>query len=75
MMFIVSKRLYNFIAQLGFFILLIVLVIPVQGIFARNVVSFVRSLIPPSCARLMHEQAVFSIFIQGLHYMIENVSR
>jgi hypothetical protein len=35
----------------------------------------VRSLIPPSCARLMHEQAVFSIFIQGLHYMIENVSR
>ncbi|KAJ7364444.1 hypothetical protein DFH08DRAFT_1016826, partial [Mycena albidolilacea] len=59
MMFIVSKRLYNFIAQLGFFILLMVLVIPDQTIFARNVVSF----------------AVFSIFIQGLHYMVENSRR
>ncbi|KAJ6610696.1 hypothetical protein B0H10DRAFT_2224748 [Mycena sp. CBHHK59/15] len=57
MMFIVSKRLYNFIAQLVFFILLMVLVIPDQGIYVRNVVSFV----------------VFSIAIQGLHYTIENV--
>ncbi|KAJ7024754.1 hypothetical protein C8F04DRAFT_1130467 [Mycena alexandri] len=59
MMFIVSKRLYNFIAQLIYFILLIVLIIPVQGIYARNVVSF----------------AVFSIFIQGLHYTMENARR
>ena len=42
MMFIVSKRLYNFIAQVLFFILLVSLILPVQGIYARNVVSFVR---------------------------------
>ncbi|KAJ7602458.1 hypothetical protein DFH06DRAFT_360709 [Mycena polygramma] len=59
MMFVISKRLYNCIAQVAFFILLMVLVIPDQGIFARNVVSF----------------AVFSIFIQGLHYMMENNKR
>ncbi|KAJ6545097.1 hypothetical protein DFH09DRAFT_1509542 [Mycena vulgaris] len=59
MMFIVSKRLYNFIAQIIFFILLVVLIIPVQGIYARNVVSF----------------AVFSIFIQGLTYSMENSKR
>ncbi|KAF8176577.1 hypothetical protein K438DRAFT_1607252 [Mycena galopus ATCC 62051] len=59
MMFVISKRLYNFIAQIIFFILLITLVIPVQGIFARNVVTFV----------------VFSVFIQGLHYMMENSKR
>ncbi|KAJ7196860.1 hypothetical protein GGX14DRAFT_375677 [Mycena pura] len=59
MMFIVSKRLYNFIAQVLFFILLVSLILPVQGIFARNVVSF----------------AVFSIFIQGLHYMMEDARR
>ncbi|KAJ7707367.1 hypothetical protein B0H17DRAFT_918003 [Mycena rosella] len=58
MMFIVSKRLYNCIAQVVFFILLCVLILPVQGIYARNVVSF----------------AIFSIFIQGLHYSIENAS-
>ncbi|KAJ6561985.1 hypothetical protein B0H19DRAFT_1143223 [Mycena capillaripes] len=59
MMFIISKRLYNFIAQVAFFILLLVLIIPNQGIYARNVVSF----------------AIFSIFIQGLHYTIENSRR
>ncbi|KAJ7679109.1 hypothetical protein DFH06DRAFT_505302 [Mycena polygramma] len=59
MMFVISKRLYNCIAQVAFFILLMVLVIPDQGIFARNVVSF----------------AVFSIFIQGLHYTMENARR
>ncbi|KAJ7476231.1 hypothetical protein FB451DRAFT_1033745 [Mycena latifolia] len=59
MMFIVTKRLYNFIAQVIFFILLVALILPVQGIYARNVVSF----------------AVFSIFIQGLHYSIENAKR
>ncbi|KAF8141078.1 hypothetical protein K438DRAFT_1922614 [Mycena galopus ATCC 62051] len=59
MMFVISKRLYNFVAQIIFFILLMVLVIPVQGIFARNVVTFV----------------IFSVFIQGLHYMMENSKR
>ncbi|KAJ7765299.1 hypothetical protein B0H16DRAFT_1883289 [Mycena metata] len=59
MMFIVSKRLYNFIAQVIFFVLLVVLIIPVQGIYARNVVSF----------------AVFSLFVQGLHYTLENSRR
>ncbi|KAJ7854135.1 hypothetical protein B0H13DRAFT_2358617 [Mycena leptocephala] len=55
-MFVVSKRLYNCIAQVLFLILLCVLILPDQGIYARNVVSF----------------AVFSIFIQGLNYMMEN---
>ncbi|KAF7309972.1 Histidine kinase domain-containing protein [Mycena indigotica] len=59
MMFIVSKRLYNAVAQLVFFILLVALIIPDQGIYARNVVSFV----------------VFSIFIQALHYSIEDAQR
>ncbi|KAJ7119898.1 hypothetical protein C8R43DRAFT_1241693 [Mycena crocata] len=59
MMFIISKRLYNCIAQVIFFIFLLVLILPDQGIYARNIVSFV----------------VFSIFIQGLHYTIENARR
>ncbi|KAF7308304.1 Histidine kinase domain-containing protein [Mycena chlorophos] len=59
MMFIVSKRLYNAIAQFAFFILLVVLILPVQDIYARNVVSF----------------AVYSIFIQVLHYMKEDTRR
>ncbi|KAJ7826332.1 hypothetical protein B0H13DRAFT_2374478 [Mycena leptocephala] len=58
-MFVVSKRLYNCIAQVLFLILLCVLILPDQGIYARNVVSF----------------AVFSIFIQGLDYMMENARR
>ncbi|KAJ7032423.1 hypothetical protein C8F04DRAFT_959067 [Mycena alexandri] len=59
MMFIISKRLYNFIAQVIFFVLLVVLIIPVQGIYARNVVAF----------------AIFSLFVQGLHYTLENSRR
>ncbi|KAJ7471558.1 hypothetical protein B0H11DRAFT_2433686 [Mycena galericulata] len=59
MMFIVSKRLYNAIAQLSFFIVVCVLILPVQGIYARNVVSFV----------------LFSVFIQGLHYSIQDGRR
>ncbi|KAJ7738372.1 hypothetical protein B0H16DRAFT_1891390 [Mycena metata] len=59
MMFVISKRLYNFIAQIVSFILLAVLILPVQGVYARNVVSF----------------AVFSIFIQGLQYSSENDRR
>ncbi|KAF7308311.1 Histidine kinase domain-containing protein [Mycena chlorophos] len=59
MMFIGSKRLYNAIAQVAYFVLLVALVIPVQGIYARNVVSFV----------------VYSIFIQALHYMMEDARR
>ncbi|KAJ7185258.1 hypothetical protein C8R46DRAFT_1059909 [Mycena filopes] len=59
MMFIISKRLYNFIAQIVFFVLLLVLIVPVQGIYARNVVAF----------------AVFSLFVQGLHYMLEDSRR
>ncbi|KAJ7738359.1 hypothetical protein B0H16DRAFT_96667 [Mycena metata] len=59
MMFVVSKRLYNFIAQIVCFILLVVLVLPVQGLYARNVVSF----------------GVFSIFMQGLQYTSENDRR
>ncbi|KAJ7285299.1 hypothetical protein C8J57DRAFT_1671864, partial [Mycena rebaudengoi] len=59
MMFVISKRLYNAVAQFIFFILLATLIIPVQPIYSRNVVSFV----------------VFSIFIQGLHYSIENAKR
>ncbi|KDQ57180.1 hypothetical protein JAAARDRAFT_207498 [Jaapia argillacea MUCL 33604] len=59
MMFVVSKRFYNFIAQFAVFVLLLVLVIPNQKIFARNVISF----------------ALFSIFIQGLHYSREKTER
>ncbi|KAJ7081771.1 hypothetical protein B0H15DRAFT_932791 [Mycena belliarum] len=59
MMFIVSKRLYNCVAQVVYFILLVALILPVQGIYARNVVNF----------------AVFSIFIQGLHYSMEKSKR
>lgn len=42
MMFIISHRLYNAIMQLGVVILWSVLILPVLGIFARNVVGFVR---------------------------------
>ncbi|KAJ7028442.1 hypothetical protein C8F04DRAFT_1398958 [Mycena alexandri] len=59
MMFVVSKRLYNFIAQIVCFVLLVVLILPVQGLYARNVVNF----------------AVFSIFMQGLQYTSENNRR
>ncbi|KAJ7738390.1 hypothetical protein B0H16DRAFT_1424929 [Mycena metata] len=59
MMFVISKRLYNFIAQIVSFILLAVLILPVHGIYARNVVSF----------------AVFSIFIQGLQHSSESDRR
>lgn len=59
MMFIISKRLYNAIAQIIFFILLMALVIPDQDIYARNVISFV----------------IFSIFLQALHFNIEMTSR
>ncbi|KAJ7620831.1 hypothetical protein DFH06DRAFT_62275 [Mycena polygramma] len=59
MMFIVSKRLYNAIAQVALFILLMVLVIPISPVFARNVVSFL----------------VFSMFMQGLNYKMENSRR
>ncbi len=74
MMFVISKRLYNCIAQTIFFILVLVLVIPVQSIYARNVVSFVRVPTSFSYAVLMQEQVIFSIFIQGMNYMTENVS-
>ncbi|KAJ7160232.1 hypothetical protein C8R46DRAFT_1285747 [Mycena filopes] len=59
MMFIVSKRLYNFIAQIICFVLLVVLILPIQGLYTRNVASFV----------------VFSIFMQGLQYTSENDRR
>ncbi|KDQ54456.1 hypothetical protein JAAARDRAFT_696446 [Jaapia argillacea MUCL 33604] len=59
MLFIVTRRIYNAVAQLSVFVLLLALVIPNQKIFARNVVSF----------------AIFSIFIQGLHYSRELTER
>ncbi|KDQ58477.1 hypothetical protein JAAARDRAFT_57408 [Jaapia argillacea MUCL 33604] len=55
MMFIVSRRFYNFIAQLVVLILFLVLVVPIQALFVRNVISFI----------------IFSIFIQGLNYARE----
>ncbi|EIN11110.1 hypothetical protein PUNSTDRAFT_119885 [Punctularia strigosozonata HHB-11173 SS5] len=58
-LFVISKRLYNFIIQAVVFILLLVLVIPVQSIFSRNVISF----------------AIFSVFMQGLHYTREMTDR
>ena len=42
LVFIVTRRLYNAIIQVIFFILLMTLIIPDQHIYARNVVSFVR---------------------------------
>ncbi|KAF7364710.1 Histidine kinase domain-containing protein [Mycena venus] len=59
MMFIVTKRLYNFIAQVALFVLLVALTLPVQAIDARNVVNFV----------------IFSIFMQGLQYSSEKSRR
>ncbi|KAJ7725283.1 hypothetical protein DFH07DRAFT_758711 [Mycena maculata] len=59
MMFIISKRIYNFIAQLIFFVVVVVLILPIQAIFSRNVVTFV----------------IFSLFIQGIHYSTENGGR
>ncbi|KDQ62199.1 hypothetical protein JAAARDRAFT_203396 [Jaapia argillacea MUCL 33604] len=59
MIFIVSRRFYNFVAQTIVFGLLLGLVIPDQKIFARNVISF----------------AIFSVFIQGLHYSREMTER
>jgi hypothetical protein len=50
-LFVISKRLYNFILQLIVFVLLLALVIPVQTIFARNVISFVSRLSPSKAAR------------------------
>jgi len=57
MMFTVSKRLYNFIAQITLFVLLLVLIVPDQSIYGRNVIIF----------------AVFSVFIQGLNYANEKI--
>ncbi|KAJ6585562.1 hypothetical protein B0H19DRAFT_1110156 [Mycena capillaripes] len=59
MMFVISKRLYNLIAQVLLFVLYTALILPVEAIFARNVVSFV----------------VFSIFMQGLQYANEDSRR
>ncbi|KAJ3995246.1 hypothetical protein F5050DRAFT_1573979 [Lentinula boryana] len=59
MMIVMTDRLYNAIVQVVQLILLLAFIIPVQGIYARNVVSFV----------------VFSIFSQGLHYNREVTER
>ncbi|KAK7472046.1 hypothetical protein VKT23_000157 [Stygiomarasmius scandens] len=59
MMFVLSRRIYTLVMQVAVFVIMLVLIIPVQGIFARNVVSFV----------------VFSAFLQGLHYNRETTER
>ncbi|KAJ3794332.1 hypothetical protein GGU11DRAFT_322793 [Lentinula aff. detonsa] len=59
MMIVMTDRLYNAIVQVVQLILLLAFIIPVQGIYARNVVSFV----------------VFSIFSQGLHFNREVTER
>ncbi|KAJ7577997.1 hypothetical protein C8J56DRAFT_970124 [Mycena floridula] len=59
MMFIVSKRLYNFIAQCLFFILNMVLIVPEKHFFIWTVISFV----------------IFSIFMQGIHFAREESHR
>ncbi|KAJ4471450.1 hypothetical protein J3R30DRAFT_3299322 [Lentinula aciculospora] len=59
MMIVMTDRLYNAIVQVVQLILLLVFIIPVQGIYARNVVSFV----------------IFSILSQGLHYNREVTER
>lgn len=41
MLFVLTDRLYNAVLQVVQLVLLLALVIPVQGIYARNVVSFV----------------------------------
>ncbi|KAJ4464902.1 hypothetical protein C8J55DRAFT_493715 [Lentinula edodes] len=59
MMIVMTDRLYNAIVQVIQLVLLLAFIIPVQGIYARNVVSFV----------------IFSIFSQGLHYNREITER
>ncbi|KDQ58727.1 hypothetical protein JAAARDRAFT_206584 [Jaapia argillacea MUCL 33604] len=59
MMFVVSRRFYNLIAQVITLVLLVALVLPNQGVFVRNILSFI----------------VFSIFVQGLHYAREMTER
>ncbi|KAJ7583568.1 hypothetical protein C8J56DRAFT_954366 [Mycena floridula] len=59
MMFIVSKRLYNFIAQFVFLALLLGLLVPDKHTYLRNVVLF----------------ALFAVFIQGLHYVVDQDRR
>lgn len=41
MMFIITKRLYNFIFQVVYFALVLGLILPVRSIFVRNTVNFV----------------------------------
>lgn len=41
MMIVMTDRLYNAIVQVIQLVLLLAFIIPVQGIYARNVVSFV----------------------------------
>ncbi|THU98020.1 hypothetical protein K435DRAFT_828505 [Dendrothele bispora CBS 962.96] len=59
MMFVLSKRIYTLIMQIAAFVLLVTLILPVEPIFARNVVSY----------------AIFSAFLQGLHYNRETTER
>ncbi|KAH8813816.1 hypothetical protein DL96DRAFT_1472390 [Flagelloscypha sp. PMI_526] len=59
MMFVCSKRIYNLVAQLVTLVLLCVLILPIQDVFSRNVVSYI----------------VFSMFIQWLHYKREEAER
>lgn len=59
MLFVVSHRLYNVILQLVALGLLFGLVLPVQGIFVRNIICF----------------AVYWVFIHGLHYSREMTER
>lgn len=54
MLFVVSKRAYNFIMQIVVLVLLLALVIPDEGIFARNIVSYVRAYIVPQICHLPH---------------------
>ncbi|KAJ7814065.1 hypothetical protein B0H13DRAFT_2684206 [Mycena leptocephala] len=59
MMFVISKRLYNLIAQVVLLVLFVALITPIHVTFIRNVILFV----------------VFSGFIQGLQYTSENGRR
>lgn len=54
-----SARFYHAIAQVIVAVLLFAVVIPVQGVFARNVVSFI----------------LYSLFIQAFHWDREKTSR
>ncbi|VDB95608.1 unnamed protein product [Peniophora sp. CBMAI 1063] len=58
-LFIASRRLFNAVAQFLYFCLAVGLVIPDHGAYTRNVVNF----------------AIFSIFVQGIHYSLEMNSR